>query len=52
MTALRVASRILGLLSACALLAFGTLAAAGVPFAPRLGWVAWLCFYVAVLEGR
>ena len=52
MNALRIASRLLGLLSACALLMCGTLAAALVPFAPRLGWVAWLCFYVAVLEGR
>ena len=52
MTALRVASRILGLLSACALLVCGALAAAGVHWVPRLGWVAWLCFYVAVLEGR
>ena len=35
MTALRIASRLLGLLSASALLMCGALAAAGVPWVPR-----------------
>ena len=52
MTALRVASRLLGLLSASALLVCGALAAAGVPWVPRLGWIAAVCFTVAMWEGR
>lgn len=52
MTALRILSRLLGLLSACGLLVCGALAAAGVRWAPGLGWVATLCFFVGMWEGR
>ena len=52
MTALRCANRCLALLSACALLVCGALAAAGVHWEPRLGWVAMVCFFVGMWEGR
>ena len=52
MTALRLANRLLGLLSASALLVCGALAAAGAPWVPRLGWIAAVCFTVAMWEGR
>jgi len=52
MSALCVASRILSLASACALLVCGALAAAGVHWVPGLGWVAATCFFVGAWEGR
>ena len=50
MTALRLASLLLALASACALLVCGALIAAGVPWAPRLVWVAAGCFWMAAWE--
>jgi CHASE2 domain-containing sensor protein len=52
MTALRLSSRILALLSACALLVCGALAAAVVHWEPTLGWVAMVCFFVGMWSGR
>ena len=52
MTALRIASRILSLVSACALLMCGLLVAAVVPWAHGLWWVAVVCIFVGMWEGR
>ena len=52
MTAMLIANRLLGLLSASALLFCGALAAAGVSWVPRLGWIASVCFTVAMWSGR
>lgn len=52
MTALRVASRLLGLLSASALLVCGAILLALSPWVPGLRWAAGVCIFVGMWEGR
>ena len=52
MTALRLASRLLGLLSACALLFCGAVLLALSPWAPGLRWAAGVLMFVGMWSGR
>ena len=52
MTALRLANRLLGLLSASVLLFCGAILLALSPWAPGLRWAAGVCIFVGMWSGR